>query len=486
MYVKKSKGVFKHIDFIVVDILVLELSLVLAYFWRFGLINPFGDVLYRLSAVAVFFIDLAVISFGSMYSGILKRGYAKEFRKVFIQASTIMLIGTFTLYISKIGSLYSRLVLAFTAGIYFFLEYCVRIIMKKLISDKGFSAGQSQLLVVTTKDIAETTAKEISEAYDTSIYVSGMAIIDGDEREEGNTIGKYKVLATKKTFIDYVTRSWIDEILFVLPLGGNAEYSDLIDEINHSGITTHVSIGKAQSIIGHKQRIENVEGYTVLTTSINQLTFQQAFIKRAADIVVGLVGSVVALIAILIFGPIIFIKSPGPILFKQKRVGRNGKYFNFLKIRSMVMNADAKKAELMAQNRVKDGMMFKLDDDPRIIGSKILPNGKYKKGIGNFIRDWSIDELPQFFNVLKGDMSLVGTRPPTLDEWNKYKLHHRARLAFKPGIAGLWQVSGRSTITDFEEVVKLDTKYIMDWSFGLDIRIGLKTVKAVLKREGSM
>ena len=105
----------------------------------------------------------------------------------------------------------------------------------------------------------------------------------------------------------------------------------------------------------------------------------------------------------------IFIKSTGPILFKQKRIGRNGKTFCFLKIRSMIMNADAKKAELMAQNRVKDGMMFKLEDDPRIIGSKILPYGRYKKGIGNFIRDWSIDELP--FNVLKGGMSIVETRP---------------------------------------------------------------------------
>ena len=138
------------------------------------------------------------------------------------------------------------------------------------------------------------------------------------------------------------------------------------------------------------------------------------------------------------------------------------------------MNAEEMKKELMDQNNMKDGMMFKMDFDPRVIGNKILPNGQKKTGIGDFIRRTSLDEFPQFFNVLKGDMSLVGTRPPTLDEWEKYELRHRARLSIKPGITGLWQVSGRSKITDFEEVVKLDKQYITDWSMGLDFRILFK------------
>ena len=127
------------------------------------------------------------------------------------------------------------------------------------------------------------------------------------------------------------------------------------------------------------------------------------------------------------------------------------------------------------ENRVKDGLMFKMEDDPRII-----------KGIGNFIRKTSIDEFPQFWNVLKGDMSLVGTRPPTEDEWIKYDLHHRARMAIKPGITGLWQVSGRSEIIDFEEVVNLDTKYIQEWNFGEDIKILFQTLKVVFVGKGSM
>ena len=176
--------------------------------------------------------------------------------------------------------------------------------------------------------------------------------------------------------------------------------------------------------------------------------------------------------------PCSYVQSPGPIFFSQVRIGKNGKKFKLYKFRSMYMDAEERKKELMSQNRVQGGMMFKIENDPRIIGGA--------KGIGNFIRKYSIDEFPQFWNVLKGDMSLVGTRPPTVDEWEKYDLHHRARLSIKPGITGMWQVSGRSEITDFEEVVQLDRDYITDWSIGLDIRTLFKTVWVVFDKKGSM
>ena len=174
------------------------------------------------------------------------------------------------------------------------------------------------------------------------------------------------------------------------------------------------------------------------------------------DIVGGLIGSLITLILTIPVGLAIFLSDPGPIFFSQERVGRNGRKFKLYKFRSMYPDAEEKKEELRKMNMVEDGMMFKVENDPRIIGNKVLPYGTVKKGIGAFIRERSIDEFPQFFNVLKGDMSLVGTRPPTVDEYEKYRLHHRARLAIKPGITGLWQISGRSKITDFEKVVELD------------------------------
>jgi len=184
--------------------------------------------------------------------------------------------------------------------------------------------------------------------------------------------------------------------------------------------------------------------------------------------------------------PAIYLSSPGPIFFAQERIGKNGKHFKMYKFRSMYLDAEERKAELMAQNRVDSGLMFKLDYDPRIIGCEKRPDGTIKKGIGNFIRDYSLDEFPQFWNCLKGDISLVGTRPPTVDEWEKYELHHRVRLAIKPGITGMWQVSGRSKITDFEQVVELDKQYIKNWTLWLDIKLICKTVVTVLRKDGSM
>ena len=224
----------------------------------------------------------------------------------------------------------------------------------------------------------------------------------------------------------------------------------------------------------------------MLTTTLNYASGRDLFLKRLIDICGGIVGCIITGILFVILAPLIYIQSPGPIFFSQERVGKNGKRFKIYKFRSMYLDAEERKQELMEQNRVEDGMMFKLEFDPRIIGCKKRADGTIKKGVGNYIRDWSLDEFPQFFNVLKGDMSIVGTRPPTMDEWGKYEIHHRARLATKPGITGMWQVSGRSDITDFEEVVALDTKYINDWSIGLDIKILFKTVLVVLHREGAM
>ena len=176
-----------------------------------------------------------------------------------------------------------------------------------------------------------------------------------------------------------------------------------------------------------------------------------------------------------------------PSLGEIQKDGETGrKKFKMYKFRSMYMDAEERKAELMKDNKLGDGKMFKLDFDPRVIGNKILPDGTHKTGIGDFIRRTSLDEFPQFFNVLRGDMSIIGTRPPLISETNLYELHHRARLAIKPGITGMWQVSGRSDITDFEEVVRLDKEYITNWNIGLDIKILFKTILVVFRKDGSM
>ena len=195
-------------------------------------------------------------------------------------------------------------------------------------------------------------------------------------------------------------------------------------------------------------------------------------LKRLLDIVGALVGMIPLAIATIIFGPIIKLESPGPIFFGQTRIGKNGRRFTFYKFRSMYADAEERKKELMEQNEM-NGLMFKMQDDPRITK------------IGKLLRKTSIDELPQFWNVLRGDMSLVGTRPPTVDEYEKYSPEYKARLSMTPGITGLWQVSGRNEIKDFDDVVRLDMEYIDDWNIIRDIKILIKTVAIVVRGRGA-
>ena len=166
------------------------------------------------------------------------------------------------------------------------------------------------------------------------------------------------------------------------------------------------------------------------------------------------------------------IDSKGPVIFSQIRIGKNGRRFKMYKFRSMYVGAEEQKKRLLDQNEMR-GLMFKMDKDPRVTN------------VGKFLRKISLDELPQFWNVLKGDMSLVGTRPPTVDEFEQYNIYYRRRLSITPGMTGMWQVSGRSDIIDFDEVVRMDLKYIDEWTLRKDVRILLQTVGKVLLGKGA-
>ena len=184
----------------------------------------------------------------------------------------------------------------------------------------------------------------------------------------------------------------------------------LIEQLTLAGITVHMNLAKVVNSPGKKQFVEKIGDYTVLTTSINYASLNELFLKRVFDIICGALGCILTLVICIFIGPAIYIASPGPIFFSQERVGKNGKKFKMYKFRSMYLDAEERKAELMKDNKLGDGKMFKLDFDPRVIGNKVMPDGSHKTGIGEFIRKTSLDEFPQFFNVLKGDMSIVGVR----------------------------------------------------------------------------
>lgn len=265
----------------------------------------------------------------------------------------------------------------------------------------------------------------------------------------------------------------VDEVLFALPKdyeGGVEKYVLMCEE---RGLTVKLALNLFDLRVA-KTHVHAMGTIPVLTYHTVSLNDYQLFLKRCMDIAGALVGLLIMGMLSILVVPAIKLDSKGPVFFKQDRVGQNGRIFKLYKFRSMCADAEAKKKELQAKNRVKDGMMFKLDHDPRITK------------VGAFLRKSSIDELPQFINVLRGDMSLVGTRPPTLDEVEKYcNLHHR-RISIRPGITGNWQVSGRSDIRDFDEVCRLDTSYIDNWTVWADIRIILKTVAVIFQKRGAL
>lgn len=483
MYRKDSEGWLKHADFIVLDMICLQLAYILAYAISGYGFNPYGIIIYRNMAVFLELADLIVIfAYGTMKS-VLKRGYCRDFVVTVKHSIMIGALAILYLFLLQQGQAFSRLTLILTVVIYLVLTYVVRELWKKLLRKQMADGGERKLLIITSEDVAEQVVSNMQENNYARYSIAGVVVIDADWT--GRTINGIPVVANEENAAMYVCQEWIDEVLIVisevLPYP-----SELIEKLTETGVTVHLNLAKITNVTGKKQFVEKVGNYTVLTTSINYASTKQLMLKRLMDIAGGLVGCILTGIICIFVGPAIYIASPGPIFFAQERVGKNGKKFKMYKFRSMYMDAEERKAELMKDNKLGDGKMFKLDFDPRVIGNKILPDGTHKTGIGDFIRRTSLDEFPQFFNVLKGDMSIIGTRPPLISETSLYELHHRARLAIKPGITGMWQVSGRSDITDFEEVVRLDKEYIENWNIGMDIKILFKTVLVVFKKDGSM
>ena len=472
MYKRESGSWLKHGDFIILDILCIQIALLVAYMFRNGFEFPWKNDTYQQMAFILTIMDIVVVFFMQSYKGILRRGYFREFKETLLHVSATITGFILFNFITKSGQQYSRMVVVLMWEIAIILCYMIRVWRKKVLKSRAAltQKGKKALVILSDYAMAETFAGRISKNNYSDRKLAGIIVTDRDLT--GQTIKGIPVVADRKNAVNYLCQNWVDEVITCY--NNNEDViNPILEDCREMGITVHIALTKC-GIEGAKRRIENVGGYTVVTNYITSASNRQIFLKRLMDICGGIVGCIITLILFLFVAPAIYIKSPGPIFFSQIRVGKNGKKFRIYKFRSMYMDAEERKKELMKQNKVKDGMMFKMDHYPRII-----------KGVGNFIRKTSIDEFPQFFNVLKGDMSLVGTRPPTVDEWEKYNKHHRRRMAIKPGLTGMWQISGRSSITDFDEVVALDTKYIAEWNIGLDIKILFKTVGVIFTGKGS-
>lgn len=353
--------------------------------------------------------------------------------------------------------------------------------LKRLLLHFQRSWGMESLVgIVTTADRADRLISEIGK--DWSRRIVGVTLLEATHEIVGTEIDGIAVKANFTDFMDWIRREALDEVYVDVPMDSGESFIPYLEEMESMGLTVHFRLPLLDRIeeaccdetsaARLSRTLGRCAGGNIVTMGTVELKLRDQIAKRCMDIAGGLVGCILSIPIIAIVAIPLKIESPGPLFFKQKRVGRNGRYFYIHKLRSMYMDAEKRKKELMAQNEM-NGLMFKMEDDPRVTK------------VGKFIRKTSIDELPQFFDVLRGDMSLVGTRPPTVDEYKQYESHHKRRLSMKPGITGLWQVSGRSNIEDFEEVVKLDVTYIDNWSLWNDIKILFKTVYVVFAGRGA-
>lgn len=333
------------------------------------------------------------------------------------------------------------------------------------------SKYSNRLLVVATQDKIQDAIRNIVRFNEWNRILMGIALLDKDA--VGQRVENVPVIANTRTFMDYVIHHDIDEVFIMDSERLHDQLvKEWIKELEQMGIIVDVNIDVFDVEVHGKKTLNRVGKYAVVTFARNIFSTRQILAKRMLDIVGSLVGMAILGIATVFVAPAIKLESPGPVFFGQTRIGKNGRRFTFYKFRSMYKDAEARKKELMAKNEVQ-GLMFKMEDDPRITK------------VGKFIRKTSIDELPQFWNVLRGDMSLVGTRPPTVDEFEQYEAKHKCRLSMTPGLTGMWQISGRSDIKDFDEVVKLDMQYIDNWTILKDIEILIMTVFVVFAGKGS-
>lgn len=313
----------------------------------------------------------------------------------------------------------------------------------------------------------ENYAKFERFLYKTNVNAHIIGYVSIDEEETG-----MHYLGSIKNLEEIIHENGIDQVYIMHKRKDNLDIQPYINLCAEMGVTIRIIINNYKSH-GAQSYVSSVGTYPVLTYHRVSLNMSSRALKRVIDVIGAICGIILSSPLMLITGIAVKLDSKGPMVFKQRRVGLNGRQFNMYKFRSMCIDAEDKKQELLEQNEVQSGLMFKMHNDPRITR------------VGKFIRKTSLDELPQFFNVLRGDMSLVGTRPPTLDEVSKYERNHWRRMSIKPGITGMWQVSGRSQITDFEEIVELDTEYIDTWSVFLDLKIIIKTALQMITRKGA-
>lgn len=455
----------------IIDCICVVISYILASYLRFG--NLWGGytkgiVLIRMGILlmAITLIYFVLNPNRKFFVRNKKQEMISVFRNVLLMGAAVTMVA----FLMQDAQDYSRLVYGYFCCIDLVVMFGSHQLYKKYMNDiysKG--VGTRNVLILTTEDRAAAICENIQENNSWNISIKGIILVGENQMEE---ISGVSVVCKYEDMMEYIRKNVVDEVFIHLPSQVDLPIKKIIRELEVMGVIVELNINVFEMEIPVQREIEKIGNYYAVSFSPKIHSFKQIFFKRIMDIAGAVVGLSITMVVTVFLAPVLLIESPGPLFFSQVRVGKNGRRFRIYKFRSMYMDAEERKKELLAQNEM-EGLMFKIENDPRVTK------------VGKFIRKTSIDELPQFWNILKGEMSLVGTRPPTEDEFLQYEGYHRRRLSTTPGLTGLWQVSGRSNTKNFEEIVAMDVEYIDNWSLLEDIKILFKTVGVVLKGKGA-
>lgn len=456
----------------IMDCICILISYILASYFRFG--NLWGGYTRQIVFIrmGILFLSITLIYFvfypNRRFFERTKK--AESFAVLKNNAILGAIITTFA-FLMQDAENYSRLVYAYFCIIdiilMFFAHQGYKSYMTKVYS-KGVSTRN--ILIFTTVERADTICTNIRQSNSWNMNIAGIILVDNpDQLVE---ISGVPIVADFSSMMEYIKKNLVDEVFIHVSSQEKLPIKSIIKELETMGIIVNLNINLFEMDIPAQRQIEKIGSYYAVSFVPKVHSFKQIFFKRIMDIIGALIGLAITAVVTVFLAPVLLLESPGPLFFSQVRVGKNGRRFRIYKFRSMYVDAEERKKDLMDKNEMS-GLMFKMENDPRVTK------------VGRFIRKTSIDELPQFWNILKGEMSLVGTRPPTEEEFLQYEGYHRRRLSATPGLTGLWQVSGRSDTKDFEEIVSMDVEYIDNWSLKEDVKILFKTIGVVLKRKGA-
>ncbi len=486
--IKEYHSLFKRV-ILCVDLSLVIISLFAGYFLRdtiYGIFTALSSMeMLPLARPSYYFglLPVLLIVWGALLSYF---GMYKSFNIIITESFLIILKSALTgfvlfgsyIFILKMQQEVSRLVIVFSfifAPVLIGLEkvalsYAYRIISKRDVSFKSSLFIFRRILIVGTGSRVEHFIGLVNNHPDRGMKIVGLA--DIDDARTGETIKGYKVLGSLQNIPEIIHKNIIDEVVFIVPRSWLGKIENTVRFCESEGLRVNIA-ADIYDLNFTKAKYSDFYGLPFITYESTPDKLGHLFLKRLFDFATSGIALIFLSFYFLVIFVIIKINAKGPVFYTQKRCGLYGRKFTIYKFRTMVVDAESKLKDLLIYNEMK-GPVFKMTDDPRITR------------VGKWLRKYSIDELPQLWNVLKGDMSLVGPRPPLPEEVERYTSTQRRRLSMRPGITCLWQIEGRSKIFDFDEWSRLDVKYIDNWSFWLDIKILLKSIPVVLFGKGAV